>query len=362
MGTNEPVAADDEQDTTENRADRSVHDTQAAPCLLPSRGRLLLFAVLLPATVATSNQALLQVAQQGHLQFWLYPWLALSAAALSWCSGKYVRPPWLAWLVFAWCVTLLDLITVAACLAGPVSRSTAFVLVAAQASVLAVWAMLANVNWQHRLPAALVAASILIAFAGIWRYEEWSVLVCAAVFIVVIVCGILRWIGFRLNPVATTALAKPDRELATHQFGTRHLLIWSAAIAPALLVARGIDYWMFAGLAGKGTLPAALISLSVAVIALVVIWAVVGQGPWVLRVAMLVTVPPLLAFGLNAYTRYTIRAPTFVGLPQGMVVNALWNMRNSWASWLGLFAALLAALLLFLRASAYRLERMSRTA
>ena len=44
--------------------------------MLPSRGRLLLFVVLLPAIVAGSNQALLKLAQQGHLQPWLYPWLA----------------------------------------------------------------------------------------------------------------------------------------------------------------------------------------------------------------------------------------------------------------------------------------------
>src|SRR2546423_14954458 len=84
---------------------------------LPSLGRLFVFAVLVPAVVAASNQLLLAAIGTRHeLAPWLYPWIAASTAALSWCTGRYLSPAWLRWIIFAWCLALLDLLTFIACL------------------------------------------------------------------------------------------------------------------------------------------------------------------------------------------------------------------------------------------------------
>ena len=174
METSEPTADGDD------RYDDAV-ESSATP-LFSSGRELLLFAVLLPAAVAISNQLLFSaIANRAWPQSLLYPWMAFSTAVLSWCVGRYLNPAWLRWLVFGWCLTLLDILTIAACLSGPIPRDFAYVLVAAQAGLLVVWSVSAKVSWQIRLPTAMLAAAFLIAFAGIWRDDEWSVLVTVTV-------------------------------------------------------------------------------------------------------------------------------------------------------------------------------------
>src|SRR5438105_895587 len=102
---------------------RETHST------LPSPGRLLLFAVLLPAVVAASNQSLLAAIGTRHeLAPWLYPWIAASTAALSWCTGRYLSPAWLRWIIFAWCLALLDLLIFIACVSHRVDYQFGYVL------------------------------------------------------------------------------------------------------------------------------------------------------------------------------------------------------------------------------------------
>src|SRR5688500_10923131 len=100
---------------------------------LSSPRRLLVFAGLIPAAVAASNQLFFQLALfQDALRGWLYPWIAFTTAVLSWCTGRYLQPAWLGWLVFGWCLALLDLLTIGACVGGPVPADFAFVLVSSQ--------------------------------------------------------------------------------------------------------------------------------------------------------------------------------------------------------------------------------------
>jgi hypothetical protein len=58
---------------------------------LPSIGRLSIFAVVIPAAVAISNQLLFQLCSLEDLRVWLYPWMAISTAVLSWCTGRLRR-------------------------------------------------------------------------------------------------------------------------------------------------------------------------------------------------------------------------------------------------------------------------------
>jgi hypothetical protein len=349
MATTEPSAIEG------NRRDANCSSSPAP--LLPSLPRLLLFAMLLPAAVAITNQLLFSSIVNPRWQRLLsYPGMALTTAILSWCVGRYLQPSWLRLLVFAWCLALLDLLTVASCLSGPIERYVAYVLIAAQAGMLVVWSVSANVNWQYRLPTALLAAALLIAFASIWHDDEWSVLVTITVLIVCATCVVLRWKEFKLQRVDNGATNLKRSEVGALQFGIRHMLIWSAAIAPLLIATRGIELMMFASLGGKGALPAMIISLSLAITALTAIWSVLGAGPWYVRLLALIVVPGILASGIEVYAN-SIRTPAWSRWSSGIILNLLWSMRGDWTMWLGLFAALLAALLLFLRASGYRLAR-----
>ena len=134
------------------------------------------------------------------------------------------------------------------------------------------------------------------------------------------------------------------------------MLIWAAAIAPLLIVMRGVEFFMFAGLGGKGALPGVLISLCLAITALTAIWSVLGGSPWFVRIPVLVVMPCLLAYGLETYARH-IRTPAWSRWSSGIILNLLWSMHGRWITWIGLFTALLAALLLFLRANGYLLRR-----
>jgi hypothetical protein len=84
-----------------------------------SRLRLLVCAIVIPAAVAGTNQAVFELATNNPgLRDWLYPWMAFTTAVLSWCVGRYLSPAWLRWMVFAWSLALLDLLTIAVCLSG----------------------------------------------------------------------------------------------------------------------------------------------------------------------------------------------------------------------------------------------------
>ena len=328
---------------------------------LPSTNRLLAFAVLLPAAVAGSNQFLFDLLPfHQSLRPWLYPWMALTTAVLSWSVGRYLSPAWLRWLVFAWCLALLDLLTIAACLDHRVEPQFGFVLVSAQISLIALWAILAQVGWQWRLPGALIAASVLIAFIGFlprgWR-REWDIMMTITTVVVVLLSAGLRWRAFVLwRPPSSTPITRNDTVLAQHQFGLKHMLIWATAVVPLLLVLRGAEFWAFGYLGDmEAAFACGLVALSVATVNLIAIWSVLGRGLWAVRFLALLVSPPLIAMGI---TRYSAHIEAKYGRwPNVPILDALIDMQEHWFAWLWLNAALLAALLLFLRASGYRLLR-----
>src|SRR5688500_947505 len=167
----------------------------------PSRGRLITFAVLLPAAVAGSNQLLFELAPSFHgPRAWLYPWMALSTAVLSWCTGRYLSPAWLRWVVFAWCLILLDMLTIAACLTRRTEMRFGHMMVAAQISLIVLWVFLVSGTWQWRIPLGLVAAAGLIVFASTfrpyWGAPDWTLLMIVTSLVILMVCCAIRFSGF----------------------------------------------------------------------------------------------------------------------------------------------------------------------
>src|SRR3954468_6078538 len=103
-------------DTIEENFGLRNNGADAPQSALPSWRWLFVFAVLVPAAVAGSNQFMFErVRTSPRLRFWWYPCMAVSPASLSWLVGRYLWPAWLRWLVFLWCLALLDLLTIAAC-------------------------------------------------------------------------------------------------------------------------------------------------------------------------------------------------------------------------------------------------------
>lgn len=330
----------------------------AADKRIPSRSHLLLSVVLLPAFVAGTNQLLFYLAPD-----WLFPGMVFTVAVLSWCSGRYLHPVWLRWAVFAWCLALLNLLTLAACLAsGALVYHFAYVLVSAQISLLAIWTILSPVAWQWRLPGALIGAPALILFAtsfGGPHYQTadgWNAMMVMIAVVVVLLCGSLRLFGFILQkPELVQSDASDLGTPQAHQFALKHLFIWATAMVPLLLVARGLDLILLARLDTPVVFIAALAAVTTATVNMIAIWAVLGPGWWLARLVMFLSATVLMAIGLTKYFNYVYSQYRSFSPTQ----YALLRTRDDCFVWLSLDAVLLAALLLFLRASGYRLARRS---
>jgi hypothetical protein len=143
----------------------------------------------------------------------------------------------------------------------------------------------------------------------------------------------------------------------TYQFGMKHMLIWFTVSGPLLLFIRSID------IGGRGIFPGALLAVSVATVNLLAIWAVLGAGYRIVRFAAVLAIPFLIALGMSYYSAYlksSVKTPTGIWPPwyrYGTMTWVIGEMEDHWIAWLWLDAALLAALLLFLRASGHRLVR-----
>jgi hypothetical protein len=320
---------------------------------LPSRGRLIGFAVLLPAVVAGSNQlSFILTSSFGGPHWWLYPWMVLSTAVLSWCTGRYLSPAWFRWVVFVWCLALVDILTIWACLSHRVEQDFGYIVVSSQISLLVLWAVLGTGTWQLRLPSVAAVVPLVIVFANSIstnRYvsHNWDVMMLITAPAVAMVCGGLRYLGFLLVPQSTGSESRGQGRRPTYQFGTKHMLIWLTVTGPLLLVVRSIDF------DGQTAFPAALVATSVATVNLLAIWAVLGGGHWIIRSAFVLGIPFLIANGMTYYSAYL----KTIAVQYRSISYTLMNMEEHWFEWLWLDAALLAALLLFLRASGYRLMR-----
>jgi hypothetical protein len=325
---------------------------------LASPLRLLLFAVLLPTIVAGTNQLLLRQFPSDWLQAWFYPILALSTAVLSWCAGRYLQPAWFRWLLFAWCIALLDLLTIIACMTGKLPDQFGYVLVSAEMSLLILWAVLGSGSWQWRLPAAAALAPLVIMFAHSFvrtrhiTEQSWNLMMLVAALVVALLCGGLRYFGFALQDAPLDDVDTSPGKRRTYQFSMKHMLIWFTVSGPLLLFVRSIDF------GGRGIFPAALLAVSVATVNLFAIWAVLGAGYRIVRFAAVLAIPFLIALGMSYFSAYIKTTATqALYYRYGTLPWVIGEMEDHWIAWLWLDAALLAALLLFLRAIGYRLMR-----
>jgi len=204
-----------------------------------------------------------------------------------------------------------------------------------------------------------VGAAVVVGFSGSfddsWDSRAWNVMMFLTAVLVSLLCAGLRCLGFLLRRKAgEIAAAADDQDGAVYQFGTRHMLIWATAIAPLLLVARGLSFVFVDLFVAQSVLPAVVLVVSLATVCLIAIWAVLGSGRLAVCVAVLLLIPPALGAVMRSMTKtsgsWSIRW-------RSPILSAICDIGDGWILWMALMAALLAALLLFLRADGYRLSR-----
>jgi hypothetical protein len=324
--------------------------------------RLVLIALALPVGVVVIDQLLWEL--PGLFPYrrtgeWLfYPWLVAKTALVAWCAGKFLGPTLYGWIVFFWGQALVDVQTFHASvgLLGHNWDGLEHSLVAAQAGFLATWSVLGKTALRWRLTCVLLAAAVIAHHASSlrlnWRIDALPPLLAITAVILAACCFGLRALGFYIRPFEQPGKHRDYEDL---QFGVKHMLIWTAALAPLLLVVRGFDLAVFRQFGRVDIFAAALICATTALVALATVWFVLGRRHLVLRAALLLT---LIAGASVALYFKSMQLQSIYGeYPDPMAVGLAVRMRPLWTAWFALVSGLLAAMLLFLRESGFRLVR-----
>jgi hypothetical protein len=285
-------------------------------------------------------------------------------------------PAFVRCIVFIWCLLLLDILTFMASLGSTRDSHFAYMLVSAQINLLILWTILGAGGWQWRLPTMLSVLPLVLLLGtsigstwwlngrfwhgGGWLEQSWQLVVLLAAIMAAIVCLTLRWFGFRLQP--DLANQKDDSQaLGIGQFGVKHMLVWSAAIVPLLLIARSLDFLFITNIRQNELFPLAMLAVSLATVSLIAIWVVLGAGSWWLRVSLLFLAPLLITASLEVYSSFAVRQFGPYSSYRRPLSDLYIEMTGNWFAWIWQATALLTALLLFLRTSGYQFVQALRT-
>lgn len=257
--------------------------------------------------------------------------------------ARLIQPPWLLWLLFAWCLLLSDLNAITS-----LSIELGTSLLTGQIGLLTIWTILGTTSWKTRLAAALVLMPVM------WLVVVQSV----ALFLT---CLVLRGRGYRLARIDVTSDSPNSGSLTDSasnliQFNIRDVLIWTTALTPLLALSR---LTVFEAPMGR-ELTRGVLHASVLILAL---WTALGRGSVWLRwplSAILTLIAGLIWLDLEMYV-HQFAGWSWVKWP--------WFSEEHLDYWLwswdagvefALSGGMLAATLLIYRVLGYRLCRAQR--
>jgi hypothetical protein len=336
--------------------------------------RLMAIAVALPGVVALVDYALLSdefLRQGGLVQVCLqFFWYLLQVGVISYAVGRGVTQPLLRWFVFAWILLLVDLISLTLALRGGALSEPFLIpaaLIAGQIGLCVVWATLGDGRWPLRAPAmAFVAAAVFWVWHALrppHSVRIWTELLVLQVATLSLLCGLLRWRGFRLRVIAAEETTAADgAEMRQLQFNIKHVLMWTTASAMFLGIAKALDLltWESAReLAAAGSFWKLTVAAASAMVIIVALWVALGRGNVILRYSVGLVFATAVGAGLAVWSNYMVAAAAPL-VPWSF---AYWELRRwyevgaGWLGWLFLSGGLLAATLMILRTLGYRLMR-----
>jgi hypothetical protein len=328
---------------------------------LPQRDSLLI-ALILTASIAATNQFLLR-SPFGDSPYGYVAWLVFCTASLGWVAGSYVQPEWFSWTLFAWGCVLLDALTIASCLWSSEGSQVAYALVSAHLAALIFWSILGATRWQTRLPILLVLIAAIASFSQLFYTgygffsRDWYQLLIFSVIALIVAFFVLRWLSFRVEVLDRER--DPSRRTMSKsvQFSIRNLLIWSTALVPMLILSRTLDFRNVLGL-GQSQLAIknAVLAVSLMVVDVCLCWLILGTGRRSRRLVFTASCLIALGYANNVFGDLTVQSMpkylSFLGSSFGSRKRDV-----DWVKWFALNASLLAAVILYFRASRYRLVR-----
>ena len=213
------------------------------------------------------------------------------------------------------------------------------------------------------LPATFVVAELdrrRLSLGEVWK--EIAALQTATTFLF---AALLQWRGYRVERVEEVSDPSAAGHGAASQFSLRHLLVWTAALAPLLPLLQTLDYAFLRWFNWRQWGVLIVDSVLLAPVVLVSFWAALGSGrSWskVLLLALIAaamgaalyfvedrfaTVPAWLAGNVSA---------TYVWVGKTYIIK-ITNVGPGWPVWTELSGFLLAGMLLVFRANGYRLVK-----
>jgi hypothetical protein len=337
--------------------------------------RLFLLAVLLPAVIVLVDQWTLSRHDFGQPSLLrtviLYALFVGQVGFLGWIVGSRLPHPVLCWAVYVWGIALVDVSRFRAAIVDS-SRSLSpmscliYALVSAQIGMIAAWAILATTPpWQWRLPWFAVIASVLgylCVLLTSWTCGEgvWTVALLVQGIVVVTLSAFLRVRGFRLERCLRSEQSPDAAQRVSYlQFSIGDMLVWTAATVPVLLLAKELDWLQFLHFGWHALAIVLMLGIGFAAVALVGMWAALGQGSLAARLAVLGMAAP--AVGAWLAFMLPLAAPAQSGNTWDY---AIFHMAEgigfTWTAWTSLAGGFLAATLLIFRARGYRLLRKRR--
>jgi hypothetical protein len=339
--------------------------------IAPSPRRIALVALGLPAaiilfdTVAFMPGGVMRGGQ--FMGRFFYAWLVVKAALLAWCAGRVLGFTVYGWVVFLWSQALLDVHTFAASQGafGFDLEGLAHTLLSAQIGFLTAWTILGAASFAWRLASLLAALAAIVLYSQVldtgWATDVLPIVQWVSASVVAAVCLSLRFTGFAIRcverqahaPQASGIGARPE----SFQFGVKHMLIWTAALAPLLVVLQSVDARSLRELAFGDAYPIAVLSVCIALATIAAIWLGLGAGPLAIRLAAAAVVivgTSQLLITLGARWRPPRNNWNWSADRFYIMVT---EMDDQWRAWFAMLVGLLAAMLLFLRACDYRLAK-----
>lgn len=368
----------------------------------PSRfAELLLLTVGIPALITAVNYMALLSGQAGD---WspsvlvpVYGLYIVEIAVLGFILGVGVRHHVLRWSVFLWAMALIDLqmfVTVAhlhnawPAYRGGTSERFHHALFAGQLGMLTVWGVLGGTPAARRLPLIAIAMGITIylGFNSTSAADHSGVFLFAQTIATISLCGLMWAFGFRVERItrsneprglrlgerlqsvvrrqvqrgATSLLESSLPQGRRMQFSMWHLFVWVSVLAPILAVARVLDWTVVQDSGTRQILGLACVSLSLAIAAVVAMWAALGKENVGVRFFGLLMIAPLVGGSFGALHGW-IEWSTWYANSPWMNPASRWPLIRQylvfWLTWTALSSFFLAGMLVIFRASGYVLLR-----
>ena len=347
-------------------------DRQRSVMPASSLCRLFLVAVGVPGVVVVADTWAMQFVRQ---QDWsalgmgvLYALFVSQVGLLGMVVGRFVERWFLRWFVLVWGLVLIDLMLICITVDQPYrwrdwGYCLPYALLSGQLGLVAIWGILGPVSWPWRLPGFLVAAMLVTSFGFALenRGGVWALLAVMQGLATVGLCILLWCFGLRMRLPGDVVRGDEPAGNKVFQFSIGHMLLWTLALVPILLLAQGLDLGFVYRVSLWEWLGLLLVALGLGVVSLIAIWAALGRGWAAIRISTLAVVPALLAF-VPALVGLLV---TFMFESRGLgrwdyITYELAEIVWGWVAWTLLVAWFLAGLLLMFRASGYRLVRAPR--